>query len=633
MSVISVEVKLDGISGFSPLYLPLEIESDLRVGFVEPTSDKIGNDQDVDITVMLSTWDLVSDFSGGAWHKDKELGAPTYDEPIYTKATGATVVKPLAWTLNENLPLMCGCGHQDQSGTYGFSQFIRFRYSGSAVYALSTKNSRVYRNDSETWTNITSEGSGLGAGTYTEMAVWGANDTSKRLYVGKEAGNNAKYWDGSDWNDAEYEAQHFVQVGKAWFYSNGNNLKKDSSGSNALDMKVGYGSQDINSLLWFNDKILVGKPEGLYVVDPVSKLAQEITSFPNQASDNCRFLCLHNGSAFFNAGEVLYELTSGFDLIRHRVAEFDGYGERPFVGGKVLQATSDGNNLYFCYKVTTETTYDYFLVIYTGVNGGFHPVLVVSVLMANDPTTYTTGGVWFDNNKLRYSFGNDFTGYLLTDGNVPMATGSIPFTPDVGVSLGWFDANRDFVSKWFKELRVSMQDIGSTGGQLRARYKKYTDTSFTDFPSDLTGGTQENAVMTPTAENSIAGFNTTRVNLQLELKNSDSTPSNAWGVKRAHLVGNAVYGKALVASINVLLDWDNALEHRVTGRSYSASTLYNGLLAGISQTSPIKLTLPNGNEYVGTLLPNAGGEMLIDTRTDANKPRRQKMLVTFREYK
>lgn len=629
MSVIPIEVTLTGITGFSPLYLPLELESDLSVGFVEPTSDKIGNAQDVDITVLLSTWDVVSDFSQGAWRKNKELDAPTYDEPIYTKATSSTLVQPLAWTLNENLPLMCGCGLQEENGSYGFAQFIRFRdgSGGNTVYGLDVKGNQVFKDVAGTWTDT----SATGSGNVTELAVYGANDTNRRLYLGRSSGN-ARYWNGSSWSDAGYAAQHFVQVGKAWYYANGHRLKKDSGATNALDVKVGFASWDINALLWFNDKILVGKPEGLYVVDPVSKLAQEIISFPQQGSDNCRFLCMHNGSAFFNAGEVLYELTLGFDLIRRRVAQFDGYGERPFVGGKVLQAASDGDNLYFCFKVTTATTYDYFLVIYTGSQGGFHPVHVVSVLKANDPA-YITGGVWFDSSKLRYSLGNDKTGYLLTDGRVPMANAasSIYFTRNVGVSLGWFDANRDFVTKWFQQVRVSTLDLAGGNGQVEVFYKKWTDSSFTSMGD--TSGTVENAVLTPAAENAIAGFNTTKVNLQVKLKNASSTPFSAWGVKRAHLVGSAVYGKALVASIDVLLDWDNALEHRVTGRGYNAAALYNGLLAGISQTTPIRLTLPNGSAYVGTLLPGERGETLIDTRSDANKPRRQKMLVKFREYK
>ncbi len=629
MSKSPLEIKIEGIVNFSPLYIPLETENDLRVGHVEPTADKIGNDPNVDVTVFLSTWDLLGDLSQGAWHKDKVLGAPTYDEPMYTRATGSTLVQPLAWTLNRRKPLMPGCGLVEQNGAYAFGQFVRFKdgAGGNTVYALDVKSNKVYKNVSEVWTDTAAPG----AGNVTELALFGKNDTNKRLYLGRSSGN-AKYYDGSSWSDAGYAAQHFLQVGKAWYYADGNRLKKDSASSNALDIRIGVASYDIGSLLWFNTQILAGKPDALWVVDPTSKLAQDIITFPDQDANNCRFLVLHNGSAWFPAGEILYELTSGFDLIKHRPAIFDGYGERAEVGGKCLWAHSDANNLYVCYKVTTATTYDYFLIVYTGAAGGFHPVLAVSVLKANDPA-YVTGGIYFDQNKLRYSFGNDKTGYLLTDGYVPMADAAngIYYTRNVGIWLGDFTAGRDHVSKLIKQLRVSMKDLGSTG-QLRAYYKKWTDTNATTFPSDLTG-TQENAAMTPTAEGgNVAGFTTTKVNIGLELRNSDSTPENAWWLKSAHLAGAVTYGRARLVTFNALLDYDNKTVNRATGRSYNARRIEQGILAGISQSAPVRVTLPDGSQIVGGLLPNPSGVVTIDSQKQTGKPRRAKMAITLREY-
>ena len=639
MSKTPIEITITGILGndyagnaYSPLYVPLEQETDLRVGHVEPTADKLGNDPNVDVSASgaLSYWDLLGDLSQGAWHKNKEMGMPTYDEPMYTKATSTTLVQALAWTLNKDAPLMPGCGLVEQNGSYSFAQFIRFQDgTNNRLYALDVKSNKVYYNNSETWTDTTASG----AGNVTELAIYGKNDTNKRMYLGRTSGN-AYYYNGSAWTDAGYAAEHFVQAGKHWYYSKGNRLKKDATGTNALDLRLGTNGTDIGALLWFDTVILALKPEALFVIDPVSKIAQDPVQMPNQESTNSRFLVLHDGSAWFPVGQKIYELTRGFDIIKHRIAKFEGSTSSAFTSGVCVGAHSDGNNLYFAYKVTTATTYDYFLVVYTGAAGGFHPVLVVSVLKANDPA-YTNGGIWFDNNKLRYSFGNDKTGYLWTDGEQPLenTTSSVYFTRNVGIWLGWFSANRDHVTKWIKGARVSLKDTGATG-QLRVSYKKFTDTSSTDFPTDLTG-TQDNAEMTPTAESSaVAGFKSTKINIGLQLRNSDSTPENVWYLKSAHLVGAVTYGRATIATFNVLFDFVRALSGRTSGRSYDARRIKEGLLAGIAQAEPVQVTLPlpNATALTGRLQPNAGGEVVIDMQKGANAARREKLAVTFQEY-
>jgi hypothetical protein len=75
MSRIPFEIKVEGISGYDPLYLPVEVESDIRVGHTEPTADKIGNDENKDVSVFLSTWDMLQDLSRGAWFKNKLMDA------------------------------------------------------------------------------------------------------------------------------------------------------------------------------------------------------------------------------------------------------------------------------------------------------------------------------------------------------------------------------------------------------------------------------------------------------------------------------------------------------------------------------------------------------------------------------
>lgn len=640
MSKVPIEITITGIQGtdylgnsYSPLHVPVEQENDIRIGHVEPTSDKIGNDPNVDISASgaLSFWDLLGDLSGGAWVKEKALDSSTYDEPMYTKATSTTLVAPLAWTKNRKAPVMPGCGHVDQSGSYSFAQFCRFQDgTNNRLYGMDVKSNKVYYDAAGTWTDTGAVG---GSGNVTELAIYGKNDTNKRMYLGKSAGN-ARYLavGGGAWTDAGYAAQHFLQIDKAWYYSDGNRLKKDSSAGNALDLRLGPNGTDIVALLWFDTVLLARKPEALYVIDPVSKKVQSPIEFPNQNASE-KFLVLHNGSAWFPVGMKVFELTNGFDIIKHEVASFEDSTSSAFTGGVCIGAHSDGDNLYFCYKVTTATTYDYFLVIYTGANGGFHPVLVCSVLKANDPA-YTNGAIWFGDNKLRYSFGNDKTGYLLTDGEQPLEdpANGVYFTQNVGLWLGLFSAGRDFSPKWVKQLRASMKDTGTTG-QLRAYYKKFTDTSATTFPSDVTG-TQENAALTPTAEGTLtAGFKSSMINIGIELRNSDSTPENVWYLKKLHMVGLVTYGRALLASWNVILDFVKELEGKVSGRNYDARRIKEGLLSAIANCDivTVQLPLPNTSAFTGQLLVNPGGETIIDMQKGANEARREKLAISARE--
>jgi hypothetical protein len=82
----------------------------------------------------------------------------------------------------------------------------------------------------------------------------------------------------------------------------------------------------------------------------------------------------------------------------------------------------------------------------------------------------------------------------------------------------------------------------------------------------------------------------------------------------------------------VLLNYDNKLTNRATGRSYNAATIYNAIMTGIAQSEPVRVTLLDGTTMTAGMLPNPAGETLIDVTKATQKPKNQKLSVTFREY-
>src|SRR5512142_394345 len=606
MASARLELKLDGVvsngtwsnpSGNTvSLYVPIESEADLHPGFIQPVGGKVSTDAQFDYLVNLQIWRLIEDVSGGAWRKFLDTTTRQYYLPEWTTSG------PLAWTLDPNHPVLCGAGTAlIATTTYAFEQFYNWK---SAVYGLDTKGSKLYKEGASPF-GWTDQAIGL-TSVPTEIH---ANKDSTALIVGQTTGqarisnSSGAGWTAWSPGGRADPAQHFCMFGSNdLYYSSGQQLLQASNVTGYVRKTIGFPQTNINKLIWWSSKILVFKPEGVFAFDPASKSTEQIFSSPDLNVNNGKAAVFHRGNVYFNAGEHWYI----FDGTPPRPADFlevDGFGARPVDLGTVIGAWSDGMQLYLAVKVTTATTYDVYIVIWSGRTGGYHPIFVQSVLLASYPASYEPRALYLDNNRLRYSLGNDITGYLCTDGVSPLSNqaASIPFTRNVAISTGWFDAGRDAVTKLFRNYLVSQDDRGTTGSVLLS-YKEWGETSWTDLPSATAAGPQDNVTCTPTPRGlTQIGFMTTKVNTKITLQNSSSTPYNAWWLSNLHVVGQAQYSAAYQLNFAALLsgDGNNPITNPGNSRTYPSQMTQDALAGAISQPGALTLTDIYGNSYKG----------------------------------
>ena len=624
MSKVPIYITIEGISGYNPLYVPVAEETHVRAGRLEPTSPKISNDSETDITVNLSTMPLIVDLSNGAWQKFADPNAHRYYEPVFTN--GSTT--PLAWTACPEAPLMPGCANDDQSGAFSFKQIVKF---GSAYYGLDTKNNKVWKNTGAlgaAWTDTTC----TAAGNYSALYL---NPQATRLWLGTDSGNAFNVTTGGTWADGGYAAQRFLTVGKDWWISSGRTLTQKVS-TNPVSVNVGLPNTDITALLYYGNKILIGKPEGVFEFNGRSQsAAEQIFYAHSRDSLNCNFLVQHGGGVYFAADEGFYEY-DGSAILDKTFAQFDGSATRAFYGGRVLNAYSDGRNMWLVFRVTTEDSYyNNFIVLWSERTGGFHPIYVTS----STSTSWDGAGIFFDNQKCRYSLGYNSatgakTGMLLTDSVVPMAVDSTyPYTWSVGITSGWADWARDCVTKWWKGVVVSTKDLGSgSDATATVSYQKWTDTSFTSLGTAT--GTKDNYSILD-ATSPVPGFASTKINTKIMLTNAgtSSSKSKAFWLQSLHWLGTVMYETAFYATIVATLDMQNPLESGWDEKTFDGATILAGLKAGINQLFPVKLTMNDGNSYIGVLEPAGQGDLIDSVDSETGAPRDRTFAFAFRELK
>ncbi len=624
---VPIEIALDGVSGTATtVYVPIQSQGDIVGGYQEIVTQKLGNDPNADITTRLSTFPIVLNLSGGAWNKFFDPNANQYFEPVFTAGTAS---QPLAWTANPEAPLMPGCANTDKSGSYAFSQFVYYG-SDNRIYGLDTKGDKLWKSDAGLTTIATTDTAIGGAGNITEIAL---NALATNIYVGRSTGN-AFRWDGSS-HDFGKAAQHFVNVGKNFFYSDGRNVKWNGNES-TFNVAVGLPDTNVKCMLYWNTYILVGKPEGIFVLNPRNKNFDQIFYSNDTAGTNCNFLTLHGNTVFFAAGQGFFEY-DGKNVLPKNFAQFDGNKNRFFYGGKVLNAYSDGRNLWLVFQVQTSDTtpvYNSFIVMMTPRTNGFHPVYVSS---STTNPSYIPRGLFFINNKLHYSLGNDNGGYLLTDGAVPMSATGSPYTWDVGITTGWADMSRDWVTKWLYGARTTTKDTGSTS-RYDFYYMKWNDTSWTQFPSSPTG-TNDNVLVQPTAESGLqSGFVTTKVNAKLILHNTGNSTAqeSVAALNSFHWIGQPVYDAAYQVTITATLYLDEEAYNPYKQRYYNGATIYSALKTAMEQNTPVTITMPDGTQFLGTIDPIGNGDRIDTMDTDTNKqgkPKIRKFSFLFTEYR
>ena len=438
-------------------------------------------------------------------------------------------------------------------------------------------------------------------------------------------------------------AQHFELVGVDLYYSK-NNKVYNRTESASPKWNVGDSNTDVNRLLWWRNMLVITKPEGVWIGYPNNNSLQRLIKFTDRDEDNGKVLLIHKDNVYWNQGEN-WVRWDGYSAPVQAIAKFDGNDNRIFYEGKVRGAVSDGNNLYLVYRVITSDAtpyYNDFLVVQKGDTLGYHPVFVAS--STTTPPSYYLGGIFFGSQKLRYSLGTAATattGYLLTDGKVPMSATGSPYTWSVGITTGWFDAGREWLTKWFKEAKVTTRDINSTGtGTLTLSYQRWTDSGFTTFPTTLTG-TNDNATLTPTAGtvaggdafNLAAGITAGKINFKLVLSNSGTSTQKEkmFYVRSLHLVGLPFYTPALQASVRVPLLTGGKQVNRNNKRQIDSDTLKTYLQTAIVQAAPVSVTFPDGTVALMKMLPGGQGIRYGTASRDNGEPQEGTFSFDLRE--
>ena len=501
-----------------------------------------------------------------------------------------------------------------------------------------------------------------GTGAYTSGGTWKADATGLRfeptevlnvqvsatnyVLVGQTSGyarrsNNADgasptWSDFTDYAGSSAVAQHFALVGQDLYYSNGHKVYNRSAAASAK-WNVGDSNTSINRMIFWRNMLVIAKPEGIWVGYPSNNSLQNWTFFGDRDSNNGMVLLIHKDNVYWNYGEN-WVRWDGYSAPEQQIAKFTGNDNRLFYRGKVRGAFSDGSNLYLVYRVTTSDAspyYNDYIVIQRGDTLGYHPVFVAS--STTTPPTNYVGGVHVSSQNLRYSIGSASTattGYLLTDGEIPMSATSKPYTWSVGITTGWFDAGREFLTKWLKEARVTTSDVSSTGtGTLTLSFQRWTDSGFTAFPVTLTG-TNDNATLTPTAQSGLAaGITAGKVRFKLMLTNSGTSTQKEkmFYVKSLHVVGMPFYTPAIQATMRVRLLTGGKLVNRNNKREVDSDTLLTYLKTGITQAAPVSVTFPDGTTAIMKMLPSSTGLRYGSASRDNGEPQEGEFTVDLRE--
>jgi len=658
-SRVAIEVKIEGLTGTNsytglahpdPLYVPVEQESDLVSGYIETTAPTVGTDPNVTVYNNVAAYPVLLGLEGGAWQEFHDVNTHKYFEPYHSRpSSGATttIVQPLLWTLDPQYPLMVGCEHKvtEDASQHTFDQYINYQ---DKLYALDKTNNKIWKlpaNDSA-WVDITP--SYVAAGNVTQL--W-ADSRGLKLVCGTRS-NKAHYVSIADPVAATWAAHtpvgsHYVTYGNDTFYvslsaSNYFVLKRNATVTKKqIPQYIGEGLKNVTNILWADGYIVMTKPEGVFVVEPKRKQGAQIPlmPFPSVAANNGQALFLHGREVYFSAvdgGFYSWNIDSGA-ILKRRIARFTGHGRRPFLNGRVLAGESDGQRIYLVYRVDNEDASanaitDYYLLIGDGEN--WHPVLVVSY-WGNGTSN---AAVHFENNRLRYSMGGK-SGYLRTDGEQPISanSGSFTYSTDaapVGITTGWIDGGRDWLQKWWWKVQATLRDRG-TVGVARFYYQKWgqSPTTWTTIGS-LTGN-QDNAEVALAEESGSVGISdvvTSKIMLRVDLRKSDSSENaTAHYLASLHIVGLPFYDPAFRCVIVGYFDIDG-IENKRNGRSYVAGTVYAALLAAQTQAEPLKITLPDGRSFYGTIVASTGGIEVLDSDKETGAPRRYRYAVQFVEH-
>lgn len=500
--------------------------------------------------------------------------------------------------------------------------------------------------------------------------------TTKTLYVGsatETAGVTVraarKTTDGLTYtpfvsnSGAVEDAAHFALVGTQdtgyvlWYSPTGTTDKHKiielRSGGRAYN--IGSDNYGVENMAWFANGVAVTKRDGLYWLNPSTRVCQTIMDSETRDVLNGRTLVYHDERLWFNMDGHFYSWKVGKPQ-RETFSKFEGTKKRPFYYGKVIGAHSDGLQLYAWLKVTTTDAtprYMYWLCIMTGPKE-WHPVLLVTTTTAA-LTGLPSGApepaaLLFEQDRLRYSIANDTnntgrakSGSLHTDGIYPMEGPNEYYTRNVAIRLGIFDMNKPALKKFLKELRYSFVDR-ATGGSVRFYYRKLVDTNpvwTTIGDTGATGSEDNGAITFPTESGSQLGVTVPNfIELKIELRHSNASPEDAWYLTNLYLLGLAHYDPVYTGRFTAWLprSLDEAFSPNAGG--YDGAHIAAALQAGIAQAAPVTLKNPITEESFSVKLygvPNGDRYTVVTHDVEAadaptkDKSHERRLTVEFRQ--
>lgn len=441
----------------------------------------------------------------------------------------------------------------------------------------------------------------------TEINEYGISGADSLILVGQGAAGDGSVArssiDGVTWTDwGVLNAQHFAVVpkqtgGENIWYSSGRTVK--SNAALTKQFTLGVTNTSVKQLLYFSNRLLVTKPEGAWLLDIDVGRAWRVIEVPDKLPTNGDCLILHNAEAWTSFQNTLRHTMNGMGWLKSELGMWSGTGARPFYTGAVIGAHSSGDKLWVVWRVVTSDAaprYRYYIMAHRGGRYGddWHTVFVSDA--TSDPT-YMPAALYLYSGKLHFSIGNDVTGYLLTDGEVPMSdsTNTIAYAWNVGVWTGWVDLERINLNKHFKNLYLSTFDYGSALA-VKLYYKKPTGSTVT--LTNASTGTQDLLTVPINAESGAqAGFTASKVQFLLEL-DKDSDTYNGGYLNRAHVSARVSYPPARSFRLVATVETDGVIG---PNREIAYQKTVDALFGAMSQAAPVKITWPDKTTTLGTL--------------------------------
>lgn len=444
---------------------------------------------------IANVWEIQNDWSGGTGHLlEEQTETSQYAFSQGLDMTGATTIGPCLFTAQPGR-LQPPPADVSVSSIATFSLWIEFN---GRIFAVTNANPGViYRFDasglnpaivetlSAACTQLWSDGATLfacqGASyavrTTTDGTTWG-NHTYNAHFIAKREENNTAY------------------IATATLTPN-----NDGTGPSYRSPVIGLNGTTATSMLYYQGRLWIGKPEGLYTWEQgwIKKIEDCSTQ---RDTSNFKYMCIHKGLLYYNIKNKLY-FTNGNSRTEVTPKELNGFTTLTYLyptTGPLLMGVKIQDRNYLMYYEGVEAPG--LNPLWSDASGG-RPIISIGVsdLYSTTPRIYftqTTTG----------------TRYLDFKENWTPNTFHTKGTTQSYIELTKFTAGFRSVKKWWYEVVLNVEDpIATTFCNI---YYSVDDGAWAQL-EDETGAA---ATLTLNASNKGLFFplNTTGVKLELRLE-------------------------------------------------------------------------------------------------------------------